>query len=213
MQSVLLILSKVEASLNRALAEYEAASDADSQEFLLLKVQALIFYCDVAAGIVRIGRNNPQGFARAVALKSLVHSLYEYDQQMNHTLVPRIIRYAARRKKAIDTSSIRTERRKWRDQLAKLKAWKTVRDAATGHYGSDIEQQIRLLETIREEEVFSVVSAISDYNAFILMLLPHRKRSDANPSYPSTAPGSGDGPSNHSAKGEVTSPKTSVSKF
>lgn len=189
MQSVLLILRQVEASLNRALAEYDAASDADSQEFFLLKVQALIFYYDVAAGIVNMGRNNPKGFAQAVALKSLVHSLYEYDQQINHTLVPRIIRHAARRKKPIDTSAIKVEKKKWRDHLAKLKSWKAVRNAATGHYGQDIEHQVGLLKAIRQEEVFSVVSALVEYNGFILELLPHRKRGDANPSSPPASGG------------------------
>jgi hypothetical protein len=179
MQSVLLTVRHVEASLNRALAEYEASSDADTQEFFLLKVQALIFHYDVVAAMASIGRNNPKGFAQAVALKSLVHSLYEYDQQMNPTLVPRIMRYAARRKKPIDTSAIKAERKKWRDQLARLKAWKAVRDAATGHYGEDIEDQVRLLKALRQEEVLAVASAFVDYNAFILQLLPHSKRSDA----------------------------------
>jgi hypothetical protein len=179
MQSVLLTVRQVEASLNRALADYEASSDADAKEFFLLKVQAFIFYYDVVAGMVSIGRNNPKGFAQAVALKPLVHSLYEYDQQMNRTLVPRIIRYAARRKKPIDTSAIKAERIKWRDQLARLKAWKAVRDAATGHYGEDIEHQVRFLKTIGQKEVLSVASAFVEYNAFILQLLPHSKRSHA----------------------------------
>jgi hypothetical protein len=179
MQILPLTLHRVEASLNRALAEYDAASDADSQEFYLLKVQAFIFYYDVVVGIVSIGRNNPKGFARAVALKSLVHSLYEYDQQITRTLVPRIIQYAARRSKPIETCTIKAERKKWHDQLVRLKAWKTVRDAATGHYGQDIEHQIGLLKAIRQDEVFSVVSAVSEYNAFILNLLPHRKRGGA----------------------------------
>jgi hypothetical protein len=170
---------QIEASLNRALAEYETSSDADAQEFFLLKVQALIFYYDVAAAMVSIGRNNPKGFAQAVALKSLVHSLYEYDQQLNRILVPRIIRYAARRKKPIDTSTIKADRKKWRDQLARLNAWKAVRDTATGHYGRDIERQVQLLKSIGQDEVLSVASAYVDYNAFILQLLPHRKRSDA----------------------------------
>ena len=179
MQSVLLTARQVETSLNRALAEYDASSDADAQEFFLLKVQALIFLYDVVPGMVSIGRNNPKGFAQAVALKPLVHSLYEYDQQMNRTLVPRIIRYAARRKKPIDTSAIKAERKKWRHQLARLKVWQAVRDAATGHYDQDVERQVRLLKAIGQEEVLSVASAFVEYNGFILQLLPHRKRSDA----------------------------------
>ena len=181
MQSVLLTLRQVEECLNRALAEYEASSDADVKEFFLLKVQAFIFYYDIAAGMLSIGRNNPKGFAQAVALKSLVHSLYEYDQRMNQTLMPRIMRLAAKWKKPINTSAIKAERKKWRDQLVRLKAWKAVRDAATGHYGQDIEQQVRLLKAIGQKEVLSVASAFVEYNAYILLLLPHRKRNAATP--------------------------------
>jgi hypothetical protein len=179
MQSLLLAVRDLEASLNRALAEYDSCSETDGQEFLLLKVQALIFYYDVLVGMVSIGRNNPKGFAQAVALKSLVHSLYEYDQQINRTLLPRIMRYASGRKTPIGTSAIKAEKKKWAAQLARLRAWKSVRDAATGHYGQDIEHQIRLLKTISQKEVLAVATALGEYNAFIMKLLPHRKRSDA----------------------------------
>ena len=165
--------------MNRAIAQYEASADTDTREFYLLKVQALIFYYDVVAGMASVGRNNPKGFAQAVALKSLVHSLYEHDQQLNRTLIPRVLKYASRRKKPIDTDAIKVERGKWRLQLAKLKTWKSVRDAATGHYGQDIENQIDLLKTLDQTDVLSVASAFVHYTAFVLHLLPHVKRSDA----------------------------------
>jgi hypothetical protein len=169
----------IEAILERALREYEAASEADTREFFLLKLQVLIFYFDVMAGILTLGRNKSLGFAKALAMKSLVHNLYEYDQQMNLTLVPRVMRYASKQKRPIDTSLIKAERRKWREQLARLKSWKPVRDAATAHYGRDIEQQVRLLKALGQEEVLSVSTAFVEYSAFILKLLPHRKRGDA----------------------------------
>jgi hypothetical protein len=178
MQNVRLTVHQVETALNRAFAEYEASSDADSKEFFFLKVQTLIFYYDVMAGMVSIGLNKSKGFAQAVALKSLVHSLYEYDKQMNRTLVPRVIEYASKRKKPIDASEIKSEKKKCRVQLAKLRSWRSVRDTATGHYGKDIELQIDLLKTIDQEEVFSVASAFVDYCGFILQLLPHRNHSE-----------------------------------
>jgi len=179
MQNALLTARDVEGALNRALTDYEAASDAYAREFFLLKVQILIFYYDVLAGMLSIGRNKPNGFAKAVALKPLVHSLYEYAQQMDRNLVPRVIRLASSRNKSIDTSVIRAEKKKWHGQLTKLKDWKALRDVATGHYGWDIEHQVRLLKAIGQEEVLSVASAYVDYSLFILQLLPHGKRSAA----------------------------------
>jgi hypothetical protein len=175
MRNVHETMRSVGESLNRALAAYEASSDADDREFYLLKIQALIFYYDVAAGVVSSDVGG-KGFAKTVALKSLVHCLYEYDQQINRTLMPQIIRYAARRKKPIDTSVIKTERKRWHLQLARLKTWKDVRNVATGHYGQDIEHQIGLLKTLDQKDVFAVVSAFTEYNAFIIQLLPHKSR-------------------------------------
>ena len=179
MQSVLLDVRPVEASLNLAIAEYEAPCDADSKEFFLLKIQVLIFYYDVMAALVSFARNKPKGFAMSLALKSLVHNLYEYDQQLNRTLAPRILRYASRRRKPIDTVALKLEKGKWRSQLAELRTWKDVRNAAAGHYDQDINHQIALLKTLEPKVVFSVASAFIEYSAFILQLLPHRRRGAA----------------------------------
>jgi len=178
MQSVLRTVRRVEAFLNGAFADYEASSDADAKEFSLLKVQALIFHYDVITAMASIGRNNPKGFAEAVALKSLVHSLYEYDQQIDRTLVRRIKQYAVRRKNPIDSSAFKAARKKWRAQLERLRAWRPIRNAATGHYGENIEEQVRLLKTLHQKEVLSVATAFVHYNWFILELLPHKLRAN-----------------------------------
>jgi len=99
---------------------------------------------------------------------------------MNRTLIPRILRYATKRNKPVDTSLIKTEKTKWRDELKMVRNWKPIRDGATGHYGHDVGQQIQLLNTIRQEDVLSVVSASIHYGTFVLSLLPHKKRSEAS---------------------------------
>ena len=109
----MLTARRVEAILNRALADYEASSNADTREFFLLKVQVLIFYCDVLTAMLSVARN-PKGFARTVALKPLTNSLYEYERQINGTLVRRIRLYASNQKKPIDTSAIKAANEKWR---------------------------------------------------------------------------------------------------
>ena len=91
-------------------------------------------------------------------------------------MVPRILRYASSRKKPVDASAIKAEKEKWRAQLARIRAWKAVRDTATGHYGKDIERQIELLKEISQKDVLSVAKTFVDYASFILHLLPHRKR-------------------------------------
>jgi hypothetical protein len=164
--------------LNRALADYEASLNADTREFFLLKVQVLIFYYDVLTGMLSIARN-PKGFARAVALKTLAHSLYEYERQMNGTLVRRILLYASNHQKPIDTSAIKAANEKWRPHQTRIRDRKELRNIATGHYGKQWERQIELLKEISEKEVLSDVEACTEYTYFILDLLPHRKRGAA----------------------------------
>ncbi len=169
----------IEAVLNRAVADYDAASEESAREFFALKVQILIFTYDLASGMLSVGRNRPSGFAAAVALKPLVHSAYEFERHVNRGLVPKILRYAAARGKAIDTAAIKRERAKWRRELATVRSWKQLRDVATGHYGNEIEEQIRLLRTLNQSELLSVVSNLVNYGLFLFKQLPHKSRSDA----------------------------------
>ena len=169
---------RLEAILNHALADYEASSNAVTREFFLLKVQVLIFYYDVLTGMVSFARN-PKGFARKVALKPLANSLYEYERQMNGTLVRRILDYASNRKKPIDTSAIKAANEKWRPHQTRIRGLKELRNIATGHYGKEWERQIELLNGISEKEVLSDAGACTEYTYFLLDLLPHRKRGAA----------------------------------
>jgi hypothetical protein len=175
----MLTARRAEASLNRALADYEASSNADTREFFLLKVQLLIFYYDVLTAMLSVARNNPKGFARAVALKPFANSLYEYERQINGTLVRRILLYASNQKKPMDTSVIRAANEKWRPHQTRIRGRRELRNIATGHYGKEWERQIELLKGISEKEVLSDAGACTEYTHFILDLLPHRKRGAA----------------------------------
>jgi hypothetical protein len=174
----MLTVRRLEAILNHALADYEASSNAETREFFLLKVQLLIFYYDVLTGMVSLARN-PKGFARAVTLKTLVHSLYEYERQINGTFVRRILDYASNQKKPIDTSVIKPANEKWRLHQTRIRGRNELRNIATGHYGKEWERQIELLKRISEKEVLSDAGACTKYTYFILHLLPHRKRGAA----------------------------------
>ena len=125
---------------------------------LSAEVQVLIFYYDVLTGMVSFARN-PKGFARKVALKPLANSLYEYERQMNGTLVRRILDYASNRKKPIDTFAIKAANEKWRPHQTRIRGRKELRNIATGHYGKEWERQIELLNGISEKEVLSDAGA------------------------------------------------------
>ena len=86
------LLHESEQRLNQALADYEAPpSSALAREVYELRLQAAIFNYDISYDTVAIWRSKPSGFAEKVALKSLIHRLYEYDQlnQKHLDTVPR----------------------------------------------------------------------------------------------------------------------------
>ncbi len=112
--------------------------------------------------------NNPQGFARKVSLKGLIHRIYEYDKLLRHHLVNTLISMANERGVLIDSADIKKEKIKWKDELSKLKKWSDIRNGATGHYGKDVASQVNLVKSIDENEVMSVTQAFLSFNMSII---------------------------------------------
>ena len=174
------LLQESEVQLSTALTDFESPpSSTLAAEFYELRVQAAIFNYDVSYDIVSLWHNAPSGFAEKVALKSLVHKLYEYDQLMQKHLVHRLLTLARARRVGIESEDIKAERKKWRTQLARLQTWSDVRNQVTGHYGKDIPSQVALLKTIDRAEVMQVVQAFLSYNIGILKMLARAGRGSA----------------------------------
>jgi len=174
------LLRKGERLLNAALADYEAPPTSQlAREFHELRMQAAIFHFDVCYDIVSFWRNEPVALAEKVALKSIIHKLYEYEQVLGQRLTARILALARARRIDVDGAFVRIERQKWRTQLKKLRSWSDVRNQTTGHYGSDIPRQIELLKEIDRKEVTDVVAAFLSFNISVLKVLRDAGRSEA----------------------------------
>ena len=107
----------------------------------------------------------------SVALKGLVLRLFEYDQILNKRLIPRLLKLAQTRGIAIDNSTIKDLRKKWKSELTDLQAWHEVRNQAAGHYGQDIAQQVELLKSLTLDGVMAVVQGFLSFNMGLLVLL------------------------------------------
>jgi len=174
------ILLRAQERLNQSLLEYESTTSELATEFRELKLQATIFQYEICTEMVSFQRNQPAGFSRNVALKGLIHRLYEYDQLLSSHLINRLLSLARARGVAIESSEIKAERKKWREQLGKLQKWSDVRNQATGHYGKDIASQVRVVKAISEEDVMSVTQAFLAFNISILTIMKNAGRgSDA----------------------------------
>jgi hypothetical protein len=166
------LLRKGERLLNAALADYEATPTSRlAREFHELRMQAAIFHFDVCYEVVSLWRNEPVDLAEKVALKNIIHKLYEYEQVLGQRLTTRILALARARRIYVDGAFVKTERQKWKAQLKKLRSWSDIRNQTAGHYGSDIPRQIELLKQIDRQEVTNVVAAFLSFNISVLRVL------------------------------------------
>ena len=156
-------------NLEDSLRHYEQASNRLAKEFVELKLQACIFQYDVCAEMLSFLRNKPIGFAAAVALKGLVLRLYEYDDLVNTTFIPRLLVLAKARNVPFDRTAVKQARAQWKNELKRLKRWSEVRNQAAGHYGKDLERQVALLKQLEPDEVMSVAKAFLSFNMALLV--------------------------------------------
>jgi hypothetical protein len=172
MKSPAVLLKQSEDRLNAALRDYEVPPISRlAREFYELRVQAAIFNYDVSYDTTALWQAEPSGFAEKLALKNLVHRLYEYDQLMQKHLVRRLLQLAKERRVEIDTEQLKTCKKKWKEQFKRLQGWSAVRNKATGHYGSDLKEQVSLLQSLQRREVMDVVQAFLSYNIDLLNVL------------------------------------------
>lgn len=186
MKSPAVPLKQSEDRLNAALQDYEAPpSSTLAHEFYELKLQAAIFNYDISYDMMSLWQAAPEGFAEKVALKSLVHRLYEYDRLMQKHLIRRLLRLANDRNIQIDRNELKNSRKEWKEQFNRLRSWGAVRNQATGHYGHDLKEQVSLLQSLQRNEVEEVVQAFLSYNIWILNILRNagRSRSEASPAF------------------------------
>ncbi|MEJ1962241.1 MAG: hypothetical protein WDO56_12120 [Gammaproteobacteria bacterium] len=166
------LLRAAENVLLKALADFKApGKSSHATEFNELRVQAAIFNYDICSSMVSLWVTEPRDFAQGVALKSIVLKLYEYDVALSSRLVNRILRLAQARGMDMPSDTIKQERRKWRDELARLKKWSDLRNQAAGHYGKDIGRQVTLISELESKDVMSVAKAFLSFNNAVSKVL------------------------------------------
>ncbi|ALT77978.1 hypothetical protein [Paucibacter sp. KCTC 42545] len=166
------LLKQSEDRLNVALAEYEAPpSSTLAHEFYELRLQSAIFNYDVSYDLVSLWKNDPSGFAEKVALKSIIHRLYEYDLLVRNHLVNRMLKLATDRDVSVDHEALKAARDRWMPQLKRIRSWSQLRNKAAGHYDNDVRLQVQHLRGIDRNEVTEAVQGFLSYNISLLLVL------------------------------------------
>ena len=159
---------KAAKNLEDSLRHFEETLPGVATEFVELKLQATIFQYDICAEMVSFMRNKPTGFAASVAMKGLVLRLYEYDDLMNTTFIPRLLALAEVRGIPFDKATVKSARAAWKSDLLRLKRWSSFRNQVAGHYGKDLRAQVALLKELDPAEVMSVTRAFLGFNMALL---------------------------------------------
>lgn len=158
---------KIEDMLNRsyeAFKQSEGMSDRFSYEFPL-RVQ--MFCYEIWTDLLSFERNDPDGFARAIAIKALIHRLIEFNRHLDEYLIPKVLVYAEKNHIPFVEGDARDMRKRWRPTFKQLEKWKKIRNKATGHYDPDAAEVVALLESI---DVFEVQKATSDFIEYSIAL-------------------------------------------
>lgn len=165
------MLKSSQEQLNAAYAVYSETHPGLAGEFDEIKLQTTIFQYEMCVEMVSFVKNNPTGFARSVALKGVVHKLFEYDLLMKGALVKRVTDLAEARGVGPSSIDLKAEKKKLNPQFQVLEKWSGIRNAATGHYDRNTAAQVSWLANINASEVMQVCAAFLTYNIAFLKRL------------------------------------------
>jgi hypothetical protein len=157
--------------LNSAYAIYSEKHQGLAGEFDEIKLQTTIFQYEMCVEMASFVKNNPTGFARSVALKGVVHKLFEYDLLMKGALVNRVTDLAEARGIGSSSIDLKAEKKKLNPQFQILEKWSGIRNAATGHYDRNTADQVSSIANINADEVMQVCTAFLTYNMAFLKRL------------------------------------------
>lgn len=148
---------RIEKALNAAYEKFNNPNPTVGQFFRNTLIQTRIFQYEIEVELSSIIRNEPKGFAKAIAFKGLIHKIVEYNKHLDNHLIPEMLELAMLRGIPFGPSERSQIKKKWRKTFNTITSWKNLRNKATGHYDSNIEMAIELLESMDVEEVRRVV--------------------------------------------------------
>ncbi|MGD2117913.1 MAG: hypothetical protein PVG66_06125 [Chromatiales bacterium] len=172
MSDPLKLLSDSEEILEKTLNEYRTPNNStDAQEYYEIKLQAAIFNYDVTREVAGLINLRMTGFASKLALKDLVHKLFEFEIVLSGRLIKRIVELAERRGYLTAGSDIKKKKQEIKKYIKQLQSWKALRNNAAAHYGEDIGRQVKLISELDLTTVLAVASRFMEFSYFVNTIL------------------------------------------
>lgn len=172
--------------LNRAYEAFKDPVKSKDQFFFDLTMQARIFQFELAIEMTSLQANRPKGFARAIAMKGLIHLVVEFRKHVEQAMIPSMYAYTAKRGIEFTERDVHMLRRRWRDTFKEIDKWGNIRNKATGHFDGDIDLVVRLMEALDYKTVDRVVREFIEFNIELLETLRVAGLPDDHPDRPTT---------------------------
>lgn len=164
-------LEKSERTLNKAYRDFIESRSTIYRDIFEVRLQFCIFQFDMLREMVSVHRTKSTGFSESVALKGIVHRLFEYDILVRTSLRPRLLKLAQTREIEVDIAALKELDVQTKPALKALRKWSDVRNKAAGHYDADLDLQVNLICSLKFAEVMDVVFGFIKYNMALLIIL------------------------------------------
>ncbi|WP_367189671.1 hypothetical protein [Burkholderia sp. Ed8] len=169
-----------ENNLNAAYAVFKGQGELD-QFFLNMLIQTRMFQFELAIQMNVLEANAPQGFARAVAMKGLIHLVVEYRKHLDAASIPTMYKYTASRGIPFDEADVRALRARCRPTFKEIDRWEKIRNKATGHFDGDVELVVQLMEGVDHGVVIETVQSFLVFNMELVGMLRRSGLPDDHP--------------------------------
>lgn len=87
--------------------------------------------------MLSLEKTNPGSFARKVALKEMIHKIYEYKPLVTKTQINRVLTLAGKRGLISQRQKLEETYTAAKHSLKVIDKYKDLRNAASGHYNHD----------------------------------------------------------------------------
>lgn len=156
-----------ERTLNRYHREWARDRGSKHQSFFALRLQSASIQFELCSQMVEVIQTPPGTFARKVALKDLIHKVFEYDQTLRRHHILRLSRLTEQRGMHDTADRLREICREWKGPLTALSRFTELRNKTSGHYDPDIAAHITQIEQLSEDVALDAVAAFMGFSLAI----------------------------------------------
>ena len=157
--------------LNRAHEQFKNARTPDTKSFYALTLQMTIFHYEMTLEMSSLLNQKPAGFAAQVAIKDMIHKLFEYEGTMRGSHLKKIIELGERRGFTDAQDTVRKIKKDAGTVFSSIQKYSRLRNKATGHYDSVIEDQVAAIESIDTDAAQQTIGEFLKFNMEVLSFL------------------------------------------